>query len=173
MLRQPVVRDGQWQLLECTPAWEGNWTCDLSRLCLARPGGERLLVAVNYALTRASATSGCRLPTLRRTVAAAGSARHRQYDRDGDELQSRGLYLDVPPWQCHVFEMTGVSALRDGRVLVKWISPFAAVTVFTVMLSFGLLLEREQIVSALRRRMVLAAVLFAVVVPVPALAVSW
>ena len=55
--------------------------------------------------------------------------------------------------------------------LVKWISPLAAVTVFTVMLSLGLLLEREQIISALRRRMVLAAVLFAVVVPVPALAV--
>ena len=49
--------------------------------------------------------------------------------------------------------------------LVKWISPLAAVTVFTVMLSLGLLLEREQIISALRRRMVLAAVLFAVVVP--------
>jgi BASS family bile acid:Na+ symporter len=55
--------------------------------------------------------------------------------------------------------------------LVKWISPVAAVTVFTVMLSLGLLLEREQIISALRRRMVLAAVLFAVVVPLPALAV--
>ena len=55
--------------------------------------------------------------------------------------------------------------------LIKWISPLAAVTVFTVMLSLGLLLEREQIISALRRRMVLAAVLFAVVVPVPALAV--
>ena len=26
VLRQPVVRDGQWQLLECAPAWEGNWT---------------------------------------------------------------------------------------------------------------------------------------------------
>jgi bile acid:Na+ symporter, BASS family len=55
--------------------------------------------------------------------------------------------------------------------LVKWISPLAAVTIFAVMLSLGLLLEREQIVSALQRRMVLAAVLFAVVVPVPVLAV--
>ncbi|MGH3055152.1 MAG: alpha-amylase family glycosyl hydrolase, partial [Gaiellaceae bacterium] len=26
VLRQPVVREGQWQLLECVPAWEGNWT---------------------------------------------------------------------------------------------------------------------------------------------------
>ena len=44
-------------------------------------------------------------------------------------------------------------------------------TVFTVMLSLGLLLEREQIATALRRIDVLVAVLFAVVVPVPVLAV--
>ena len=29
-----------------------------------------------------------------------------QYERDGNELQSRGFYLDVPPWQFHVFAMT-------------------------------------------------------------------
>ena len=58
-----------------------------------------------------------------------------------------------------------------GAISVKWISPLAAVTVFTVMLSLGLLLEREHIAKALQRRVVLAAVLFAVVVPVPALAV--
>src|SRR4029453_3923078 len=28
VLRQCVVRDGQWQLLQCTPAWDGNWTVD-------------------------------------------------------------------------------------------------------------------------------------------------
>jgi len=31
-----------------------------------------------------------------------------QYDRDGDGLQARGLYLDVPPWRCHVFELTSM-----------------------------------------------------------------
>jgi len=33
-----------------------------------------------------------------------------QYDRDGGDLQSHGLYLDVPAWQCHVFKMTNVIA---------------------------------------------------------------
>ena len=28
VLRQPVVRDGQWRLLDCAPAWDGNWTWD-------------------------------------------------------------------------------------------------------------------------------------------------
>ena len=50
VLRQPAVRDGQWQLLECVPAWEGNWTWDcFVAFAWQGPGGERLLVAVNYA----------------------------------------------------------------------------------------------------------------------------
>jgi BASS family bile acid:Na+ symporter len=52
-----------------------------------------------------------------------------------------------------------------------WLSVLVWVTVFAVMLSLGLMLGREQIAAALQRRVVLAALLFAVVVPVPALAV--
>jgi bile acid:Na+ symporter, BASS family len=52
-----------------------------------------------------------------------------------------------------------------------WIGLFATVTVFAVMFALGLMLGREQIAAALERRVVLAAVVFAVVVPVPALAV--
>jgi hypothetical protein len=28
------------------------------------------------------------------------------YDREGNELQARGLYLDEPPWQAQVFSLT-------------------------------------------------------------------
>src|SRR4029450_13832319 len=50
VLRQPVVRSGEWQLLECVPAWEGNWTSDWF-VAFAWRGrdGERLLITVNYA----------------------------------------------------------------------------------------------------------------------------
>ena len=40
VLRQPAVRDGQWQLLECTPGWDGNWTHDCF-LVFAWQGPER------------------------------------------------------------------------------------------------------------------------------------
>ena len=53
----------------------------------------------------------------------------------------------------------------------QWIGLFATLTVFAVMFAIGLMLGREQIAAALQRRVVLMAVLFAVVVPVPALAV--
>jgi len=52
-----------------------------------------------------------------------------------------------------------------------WLILLVAATLFMVMLSLGLMLGREQIAAALERRVVLAALLFAVVVPVPALAV--
>ena len=53
----------------------------------------------------------------------------------------------------------------------QWIGLFATLAVFAVMFAIGLMLGREQIEAALQRRVVLLAVVFAVVVPVPALAV--
>lgn len=52
-----------------------------------------------------------------------------------------------------------------------WLGLLAAAAVFAVMLSLGLLVGREQIAAARQRRRVLAAALFAAVVPVPAAAV--
>jgi hypothetical protein len=108
VLRQPVVRDGQWQLLECVPAWEGNWTWDcFLAFTWQAPRGARLLVTVNYAPNQ----SQCyvRLPLM---DLDAGQWRLQDqmgnaiYDRDGSELQSRGLYLDVSPWEISVFSLT-------------------------------------------------------------------
>ena len=30
------------------------------------------------------------------------------YDRNGDDLESRGLYLDVPAWRIHVFSLNAI-----------------------------------------------------------------
>jgi glycosidase len=110
VLRQPAVRDGQWQLLECTSAWEGNWTSDcFLAFAWQGPDGARLLVTVNYAPNQ----SQCyvRLPFTDlgndqwRLQDLIGDA---TYVRQGDDLQERGLYLDEPPLQAHVFSLTKV-----------------------------------------------------------------
>jgi hypothetical protein len=31
---------------------------------------------------------------------------HATYDREGNDLQARGFYLDEPPWQASVFSLT-------------------------------------------------------------------
>jgi hypothetical protein len=95
-------------ITNCVPAWDGNGASDaFIASAWQDSGGARLLVAVNYA----GHPSQCyvRLP-----FSDLGSSRWRlrdllsdaHYEHDGNELQSRGLYLDVPPWQYHVFEMT-------------------------------------------------------------------
>jgi glycosidase len=108
LLRQPIVRDGHWQLLECQPAWEGNWTWDCV-VAFAWQGteGERLLVAVNYAPNQSQCYVRLPLPDLDngqwRLRDLMGDA---AYDREGNDLGSRGLFLDVAPWQACVFFVT-------------------------------------------------------------------
>jgi bile acid:Na+ symporter, BASS family len=51
-----------------------------------------------------------------------------------------------------------------------WLALLVAAAVFAVMFSLGLMLGREQIAAALRQRGVMAAALFAALVPVPATA---
>jgi hypothetical protein len=108
VLRSAVVRDGEWQLLDCTPAWDGNWTWDcFIAWCWRAPDGQRRLIAVNYAANQ----SQCyvRLPfsdLTGRTVRLVDTMSSVRYERGGDEVASRGLYLDLPPWGYHVFELT-------------------------------------------------------------------
>ena len=108
VLRRQVVRDGRWQLLECKPAWEGNWTSDCF-LAFAWQGRhpEQLLIAVNYAGNQ----SQCRIPLpfsdlTGRTVRFQDLMSAACYEHHGDGLQSHGLYLDMPAWGYHVFEVS-------------------------------------------------------------------
>src|SRR6266851_1675361 len=70
VLRQPIVRDGQWRLLECAPAWDRNWTweCFIAWTWEARDG-QRRLIAVNYAANQSQCYVRLPYPDLgRRTV---------------------------------------------------------------------------------------------------------
>jgi glycosidase len=109
-LRQAAFRTGQWQLLDAIPAWDGNWTVDCF-LAFAWKGAasERFVIAVNYAANQ----SQChvRLPysdlagtTWRLTDQLAPAA----YTWNGDDLNARGLFLDMAPWQASVFSLAPI-----------------------------------------------------------------
>jgi len=108
VLRQPAVRQGRWQLLEAVPSWEGNSTSDaFIAFAWQYEAGGRVIACVNYAghpsqgyVRFPFAELGGRHWRLRDLLGDA------QYERDGNGLQSRGLFLDVAPWQSHVFEMS-------------------------------------------------------------------
>jgi hypothetical protein len=108
VLRNPTVRDGQWQMLECIPGWDGNWTHDcFLTFAWTGPAGDRIMVAVNYAPNQSQchvrlpfAGMGGRKWRLQDQLSAA------VYDWNGDDLQGRGLFLDMKPWQASVFALT-------------------------------------------------------------------
>jgi hypothetical protein len=107
VLRKPALRDGKWALLECAPAWEGNPTWDdfLAWSWEARDA-QRLLVAVNYSGHQGQCYARVPFADLAgRGVRLRDLTSPASYDRDGRELLSRGLYLDLPPWGCHVFQV--------------------------------------------------------------------
>jgi hypothetical protein len=110
VLQQPPVRDGQWRLLNCAPAWDGNWTSDCLIACLWQGGdAQRRLVAVNYAGNQSQCYVHLPFEDLSgRPVRLKDLTGPAVYDRDGNNLVSEGLYLDLSPWSYHVFEVTAL-----------------------------------------------------------------
>jgi len=107
ILRQPAVREGEWMLLECVPAWEGNSSCDaFVAFAWQRHESELILVAVNYAPHSSQCYVHLPFEALHdRSWRLTDLLSDARYDRDGTDLVVRGLYLDVPPWQRQVFEV--------------------------------------------------------------------
>jgi hypothetical protein len=107
VLRHPLVRGGRWQLLECAPAWAGNWTSDCFIISCWEDGNERLLVPINYAANQSQCYVRLPFASLRgRSVRLTDLMGPARFDRDGSDLTGQGLFLDLPPWGYHVLEVS-------------------------------------------------------------------
>jgi hypothetical protein len=106
-LRRTEVREGDWKLLECAPAWDGNWTWDCF-ICFAWQGPDRslVIVVVNYAGNQSQCHLQVPFDEIRgktlRLVDLMGAA---EYERQGDAVRSQGLYVDLPAWGYNVFDV--------------------------------------------------------------------
>jgi hypothetical protein len=106
LVEEPVVHDGDWQLLDIEPAWpeNGSWTNLVASSWATTDGELRYLVAVNLAATRSQGY--IRIPRLDlagRTWTLDDRLGPERYERDGSELLDRGLYIDLAPWGHNVF----------------------------------------------------------------------
>jgi hypothetical protein len=106
VLRRPEVHEGSWRLLSPRQAWDGNPTADRFIVGLWELGEERLLTVANFGDTQAQCYVTVDVPALagRRAVLTdlLGDAR---YERDGKELSTVGMYLDLPAWGRHIFDL--------------------------------------------------------------------
>jgi hypothetical protein len=106
-LRRPEAR-GRWRWSECRPAWPGNDSFDgFITFTWEGEAGRALLVAVNFAPTRGQCFAPVQLPGLgHRQVRLDDLLSDARYERDGDDLEARGMYLDLPGWGRHVFDVS-------------------------------------------------------------------
>jgi hypothetical protein len=100
-----LYRNGAWRLCERT-GWPDNQSCqNILPWCWVQLD-ERTLVVVNFGRERAQARvhvpwDDLRQKRWRLEDVLSGES----YDRDGSEMRDEGLFVDLAPWQCHVFQM--------------------------------------------------------------------
>jgi hypothetical protein len=106
-MRHSAVQ-GDWQLPEARAAWDGNGTWDgFIGFAWHVPNQTGLIVAVNYAPNQGQCYLAIPPDQVKgNNVRLQDLMSSAVYDRDGDEVASRGLFLDLPPWGYNVFEMT-------------------------------------------------------------------
>jgi hypothetical protein len=106
VLRRNEVHEGAWSELAARPAWDGNPTWDHFVAGFWDGGTERLLTVVNYGGTQAQCYLSLEGQGLAgRKVILTDLLGDARYERDGTTLERGGLYLDLPAWGRHVFEL--------------------------------------------------------------------
>jgi len=106
--RPDAFRKGAWRLCDRS-GWPDNQSCqNVLSWCLVEKD-ERYLVAINYR-QEASQTllhvpwDELRGKSWRLDDLLSGEV----YERSGDGMRDAGLYVDLGPWQCHVFRVTAL-----------------------------------------------------------------
>lgn len=107
LLDSPVFRFGDWLLLESLPAWSGNWTWDNFIIFSWKHKNEdQRIIVVNFAPQHGQCYVRLDYPEFTgKQVLLQDLMSDVVYNRNGDELQQRGLYLDLPAWGYHVFKV--------------------------------------------------------------------
>ena len=101
--RGDAFRNGEWRLCERS-GWPDNQSClNLLTWCW-RQGDEHYLVVINFRETAAQARVRIPWDELRgQPWRLRDLLSDETYDRDGTEMLDAGLFVDLAPWQCHVF----------------------------------------------------------------------
>lgn len=104
-VNREAFRQGQWRLCEHS-GWPDNPSYQGVLAWCWTHGDERYLVVVNYQPQAAQAKICVPWDELRGKAWRLGDVLSDQtYDRNGSEMRDAGLYVDLPPWQFHLFEL--------------------------------------------------------------------
>jgi glycosidase len=107
VLRHRAVRGGKWRLLDIERAWAENASAgNFIAFSWQGNAGDWLWVVVNYAPDQGQCFIRLPIPELSgRTVRLKDLSAPNIYERPGDDLLERGLYVELAGWKCHIFEV--------------------------------------------------------------------
>lgn len=105
--RHPVYKNGTWQGRITVPAWDLNASHRSLIAYTWRAGDDRRLIVINYS----NHSSQGRVPLPDFEVKGRSWHLHdplnlTDYDRSGDEIAEAGIYVDLLPWQAHIFQFS-------------------------------------------------------------------
>jgi glycosidase len=107
VLKRPSFGNGEWRLVDCAAAWEGNQSHESFIVYAWQDATERYLVAVNYSEYAAQCYVPVPFPELAgRRWTLKDLMGDAVYEREGNELIGGGLYLEVRAWRFYVFEIS-------------------------------------------------------------------
>jgi hypothetical protein len=99
-----TFKDGSWQILEQYSSWYNNELYKNILVWQWRCGIENYLIAVNYS----DQTSSCRvkfdISGFPETIEFHDLMNGEKYLRSAEEIQSDGLYIELKPYQSHIFK---------------------------------------------------------------------
>jgi hypothetical protein len=100
-----VFRNGEWRLCERS-GWPDNQSCrNILAWCWVKDD-ERYLIIINYKQDASQARVHVPWDALRaKQYHLYDVLSGQSYDRSGDEMRDAGLYVELGPWQCHLFRV--------------------------------------------------------------------
>ncbi|HTP41929.1 MAG TPA: alpha-amylase family glycosyl hydrolase [Nitrospiria bacterium] len=104
-VNRDVFRNGEWRLCERS-GWPDNQSClNLLAWCWVKED-ERDLIVINFRQDAAQARVHLPWDELRgKSWRLNDLLSGESFDRSGDEMRDAGLYVDLKPWQCHLFQV--------------------------------------------------------------------
>jgi len=108
-----VFREGRWRLCQRT-GWPDNSSYQNIIAWLWDRGRERYLIAANLSDHAAQARIRVDWNDLAgQTWSLNDKLSGVTYERSGDEMSSAGVFVDLPPWGCHLLAIAGAQASPD------------------------------------------------------------
>jgi glycosidase len=102
-VNREVFRNGEWRLCELFNWPDNHSSVNILAWCWAKDE-ERYLIVINYRQESSQARVQLPWDALRGKLWHLNDVLSGQiYERNGDEMRDAGLYVDLGPWQCHLF----------------------------------------------------------------------